>query len=124
MNNYVAMEKNVCEICGQIFDTGSILIDKRLKDLDEKKTVTGYGRCESCNELVEEYLTLVVVDESKSGASPEGNIKQENAYRTGELIRVKRTAIDKIFDIGDEEKTLPIMFIGMEVAEHLRSIAV
>jgi len=42
MKSHVGMEQKVCPVCGQAFDTGVILLDKRLRNSLERKTVTGW----------------------------------------------------------------------------------
>lgn len=43
--SYVSMEQNVCAVCGKTFDTGSILLDRRMQDSMERHTVTDWGLC-------------------------------------------------------------------------------
>ena len=43
--SHVGMEQNVCPVCGKAFDTGTILLDRRLRNSLERKTVTGWSLC-------------------------------------------------------------------------------
>lgn len=46
MKSHVAMEQRVCVVCGERYDTGSILLDKRLRErLDSPGQVVGQGVC-------------------------------------------------------------------------------
>ncbi len=42
---HVSLEQHVCLVCGTAFDTGAILLDKRLRASMERRTATGWGLC-------------------------------------------------------------------------------
>ena len=119
--SYVTMEQKLCPICGKNHDTGSILLDRRLKERFDMHTTTGYDLCKECSSLNGEYLALVVCDSKKSGISPEETtLKMENAYRTGEIIRIRRTMANQIFK-SDLSK-MNMVFIDEEVAQKLKEL--
>lgn len=41
----VSLEQRVCPVCGSPYDTGSILLDKRLRARMNEKTIAGRGPC-------------------------------------------------------------------------------
>src|SRR3546814_5168048 len=41
--SHVSLEQHVCLVCGVAFDTGAILLDKRLRASLERHTATGWG---------------------------------------------------------------------------------
>ena len=43
--SHVSLERHVCLVCGVAYDTGSILLDKRLRQSLERYTTTGWGLC-------------------------------------------------------------------------------
>jgi len=43
--SHVSLEQRVCLVCGTTFDTGAILLDKRLRQHLDRHTVTGWGLC-------------------------------------------------------------------------------
>lgn len=43
--SHVSLERRVCLVCGTHFDTGSLLLDKRLRQSLERYTTTGWGLC-------------------------------------------------------------------------------
>ncbi|WP_430522156.1 hypothetical protein [Pseudomonas aeruginosa] len=45
--SHVSLEQHVCLVCGTAFDTGAILLDKRLRASMERHTATGWGLCPS-----------------------------------------------------------------------------
>ncbi len=43
--SHVSLEQHVCLVCGKAFDTGAVLLDKRLRASMEHHTKTGWGLC-------------------------------------------------------------------------------
>lgn len=41
--SHASLEQHVCLVCGTAFDTGRILLDKRLRACMEHHTTTGWG---------------------------------------------------------------------------------
>jgi len=67
MKSHVGMEQKVCPVCGTAFDTGTILLDKRLRNSLERKTVTGWDLCPEHAKLWKKgYIALVECDPEKS----------------------------------------------------------
>jgi hypothetical protein len=120
--SHVSMEQHVCLVCGHTYDTGSILLDKQLRERFERNTVTGNGLCPEHQKLHDDgYLALVAIDESKSQLS-NNTTTPNTAYRTGDIAHVRRTVARDIFNVPvpDEE---PLMFCSPEVINHLKAIA-
>ena len=116
MKSYVSLEEKICSICGNKHDSGAILLDRRLKDSFEHKTLTGYDHCKDCQEKLDnQYVALVEVSNE-----PEGNImKNEDAYRTGVLAWVKKHVCDKVFNV---KITTPMVFVQPEVINYMQSL--
>lgn len=109
--SYVTMEQHMCAICGKTFDTGSILLDKRLRKQFEHKTVTREGLCPEHQQFHDNgYITLIGIDPDKSVMHGE-NIKSENAYRTGKLAFFKRTVAKDVLNISSETLAGPYVFV-------------
>ena len=118
--NFVSMEQRICNVCGikHSYDCG-ILIDKKLKKSMDRETLVGYGLCEEHSELQKQgYVFLVVIDPAKSVVNKDRVLKMENAYRTGELVSIKKEVADKLFDV----KIKDVMFIDEEVCEKIKSL--
>lgn len=49
--SYVSRETNVCPVCGRPFETGSILLNKRLRNTLEPTTITGMSLCPDDKDL-------------------------------------------------------------------------
>lgn len=43
--SHVSLEQHVCLVCGAAFDTGAILLDRRLRASMKHHTATGWGLC-------------------------------------------------------------------------------
>lgn len=96
--SHVTMEQHICKVCGKIFDTGSILIDRRLNAVFERFTVTGYSLCPDDQKKFDDgYVALVVV----SNMPASGNTMQpRNAKPIGVVAHVKRDVARKIFNVS------------------------
>lgn len=116
MKSHVGMEQKVCPVCGQAFDTGTILLDKRLRNTLERKTVTGWDLCPEHAKLWERgYIALVECDPEKSTFTG-GTIKPEDAYRTGRIAHIRKAAAKRIFNV---EMTSPVAFVEPGVVDML-----
>lgn len=89
--SYVSMEQKVCFVCGEKFDTESILLDARLRNRFERNTVTGYGHCPECQSKLDKgFVFLIVVDENKSP-------NEKEPWRTGDIVTIKKEVCSVMF---------------------------
>jgi hypothetical protein len=97
---HVSMEQHVCVVCSQAFDTGNIVMDRRLQPTLDRNTITGRGLCPTCTERkAEGYIALVEVDPAKSGR-PEGDtVDEETMHKTGRLAHVRKHVMTMLFDV-------------------------
>ena len=94
--SHVSLERHVCLVCGVAYDTGSILLDKRLRQSLERYTTTGWGLCAEHQKLFDEgFVALVECDPERSA----DRLKPEQAYRTGHLAHLKRQVFTEIFNV-------------------------
>ena len=98
--SYVSLECQVCVVCGVAYDTGTLLLDKRLRATLEHHTTTGWGLCTEHQRLFDEgFVALIECDPQRSGSLSEtGRLKPEQAYRTGQLAHLKRDVFATVFD--------------------------
>lgn len=116
--SYVSMEQKQCLVCGTVYDSGSILLDRRLRQSMERNTITGTGLCPEHQELYDKgYIALVEATSPSHGA----NIKPEDAIRTGVICHLNREAADNIFNI-ELPKTIPMVFVEPGVIEKLQAM--
>lgn len=86
--SHVALEQHVCPICTKHFDTGNVLLDRRLRKVFEHKATTGWGLCAECKKLFDDgYLALVEIDRSKSNG-----MKPDEVHRLGRIVHVRKSA--------------------------------
>ena len=119
MKSHVGMEQKVCPVCGRAFDTGAILLDKRLRNTLERKTVTGWDLCPKHAKLwARGYIALVECDPEKSKFTG-GAIKPEDAYRTGRVVHIRKKAAQQIFNV---EMNFPVAFVEPGVVDMLEKM--
>lgn len=120
--SYVTLEQRQCVVCGTTYDTGSLLLDKRLRDCFDHYTVTGTGLCPEHDKLFKDgYLALVGCDEKKTKVAGGKVMKPEDAYRTGTIVHIRKTVAREIFNIEIPDK-LPMMFCDEEVVAKLQAM--
>ena len=99
--SHVSLEQHACLVCGTAYDTGSILLDKRLRASLERHTTTGWGLCAEHQRLFSNgFVALVECDPQRSGNSLGADrLKPEQAYRTGRLAHLKRNVFANVFNV-------------------------
>jgi hypothetical protein len=107
--SYVTLEQNVCVVCAVLFDTGAVLLNKRLRPVFEHTTITDWGLCPKCTELhAQGYVALV---EAKAPANGAETINPVDVIRTGRVAFIRRSAWEKIFDIPPPANNAPCTFV-------------
>ena len=121
--SYVSLEQHVCLVCGVAFDTGNLLLDRRLRASMERHTTTGWGLCAEHQRLFDQgYVALIECDPQRSGLPAAGDtLKPEQAYRTGRLAHVRREAFAKLFNMQVREGQACV-FVDPEVIDWLHRI--
>lgn len=107
--SYVSMEQHVCYVCGKTYDTGSILLDRRLRASMKRNTVTGYGICEEHKAKIDEGYVILIECADQYGSN-----------RTGQLAYVKQDRFKDIFNSEPPEKH--IAFAEQGVIEKLKGL--
>lgn len=93
MKSYVSIEQAVCPVCGTVHDTGSILMDRRLKESMEHTTVTHWAMCPEHQKLKDEgYIALV-------GCNNQDQPTLETADRTGHIAHIRSSVWEKVFNV-------------------------
>ncbi|MBJ9756365.1 ATPase [Burkholderia cepacia] len=120
--SHVSLEQHVCLVCGKAFDTGTILLDKRLRASMEHHTATGWGLCPEHQKLSDDgFVALVECDPQRSGSQAGGRIKPEQAYRTGRLAHLRRTVFAQMFNVAIEDKQACVL-VEPGVIDQLQSM--
>lgn len=108
--SHVSMEQKVCPCCDKVFDSGSILLDTRLKDSLDRNTVTGFKLCDECHK--EGYVLLVEIN----NVDESGTIKASDANRTGRSIYVINDIYLQMFK---QSELRPMVYIGKEIFDDI-----
>lgn len=121
--SHVSLEQHVCQVCGTAFDTGSILLDRRLRASMDHHTTTGWGLCVEHQKLSDDgFVALVECDPQRSGCpSSNSRLKPDRAYRTGRLAHLKRDVFAKVFNVSITD-CQPCVFVEPGVIERLESM--
>ncbi|ODU42428.1 MAG: ATPase [Thiobacillus sp. SCN 63-374] len=121
--SHVSLEQHVCLVCGTRFDTGAVLLDRRLRASMERHTATGWGLCPEHQKLSDDgFVALVECDPQHSGSpAGGGRVKPEQAYRTGRLAHLKREAFAQVFDVPIAADQ-PCVFVEPGVIEQLQTM--
>jgi hypothetical protein len=122
--SHVSLEQHVCLVCGIRFDTGGILLDKRLRARLQRHTVTGWGLCAEHQKLSDEgFVALVECDPQRSGLKADyRRMQPEAAWRTGRLAHLQRDAFAKVFNVPIAAGQ-PCVFVEPGVIEQLQAMA-
>ncbi len=114
------MEAKLCEVCCNQYETGAILLDRRLRNTLERINVTGQGgMCKKCDKLHRDgYVAIVGVKNNPEIYT--GHLKQEDADRTGSIAHLRKEAFLNIFNVEIPLKGM--VFCDEEVIEKLQSM--
>lgn len=103
--SHVGMETNQCVVCGKEYETGAILLDKRLRASLERRVCTGLGVCDKCKKPGYTFLFEQVGAQLKRAVW----IRNEAFEQMGEktplngLARVTTEAMDHLLSLGPQE---------------------
>jgi hypothetical protein len=87
--SHVSLEQHECVVCGTRYDTGALLLNKRLAQTLDKHTVTGLGLCPSHQKLADDGFVALVEAEQRDGKT----------YRLGRLAHVRAAVWPNLFNI-------------------------
>ena len=121
--SHVSLEKHQCIVCGKLFDTGALLLDRRLKPSMEICTITDYGLCpEDQSKFDEGFVALIECDREKSQLSTDSQTaKPDDVCRTGLVAHLKRDVFVNVFNVSISDST-PLVFVDQGVIEQLQSM--
>lgn len=113
--SHVAMEQACCPVCGNVFDTGNILLDTQLRQTLRQKEVTGFRMCPEHQKLRDDGFTaLVAIDESKS----EHPLTPASVWRTGAVAHLRNEAWPNVFNVPVPSQGM--CFVPNEVIDMLQ----
>lgn len=95
--SFTTLNQHVCRVTGKTFDTGEILLDRRMRDKFEMHTVTGWGFSpEVIEKFEQDYIALVEIDFEKSSKDEHGQVTPEGAHRLGRIVYIRREVLLQI----------------------------
>lgn len=117
MKSYVSMENRICPVCCVQHSHGcSVIFNKKLKDILDPVTTTGWGMCEEHAALeAQGFVALVGIS---NGSNEPVNL--EDAKRTGRVAHFKRESWDMVFDSPAPKE--PLVFTADEVIQSLEEL--
>lgn len=118
--NSVAMGKHICPVCGQLHDSGEVLIHRRLGNIEPSQTITGESLCGEHQRLFDDgFIALVEVsNEPRAGQS---RMARGVASRTGRLCHLKRDKWSCIVNAPAPDG--PMCFVKVGFIDRLREVA-
>ncbi len=121
--SHVSLEQHVCTVCGSLYETGTVLIHRRLAQVLDHHTVTAYGLCPEDQKLFDDgYVALVECDPTKSGLAPSDiQLKLSDAFRTGSILHVAREACARLFNLPISPD-LPFVYVEPGVIDKLNAL--
>lgn len=115
--SHVALAQACCPVCGNVFDTGELLLDTRFRATLRHKEVTGFRMCPEHQKLKDDGFTaLVAVDEAKS----QKPLTPASAWRTGAVAHLRNEAWPNVFNVPLPPQGMA--FVPPEVIEMLQGM--
>lgn len=123
----VGLTHHNCIICLAKCDEEIILpkkLDKKTNEQIRKlhNQSVGFSKCDNCKESeskMPDGVWLIGVDESKSPPSDNNRIKPSEAYRTGQIIRLRKSVMSDLFE---QYKGEPILFTDDQTIEAITKL--
>ena len=89
--SHVSIGQAVCPVCGSIFDTNTILLDRKLHASMESHTVTHYELCPDHAKLDKDgYVALCAITHAPVKGEAKLTVGTE---RTGAIAHIRRTTL-------------------------------
>lgn len=106
----VSMEQHQCFVCGCHYDTGNILMAKRLSTKLKDRTITGVGLCPEHQKMKDDgYIALIEATDS------------QGTQRTGNVAHIRESVWEQVFDVPVPPQK--ICFVEVGVVDLLKSKA-
>ena len=121
--SYATVETKQCPVCGELHDSGAVLLDTKLRERFERETCTGFALCPTHQNIINDgYIVLVGADEP----ARKGKVKLEQANLTGEAVFVRKEVAEQMFDLPEHMELESIMLADpavIKILMHMQSTA-
>ncbi len=105
--SFVTMAQKQCAVCGTMYDTGELLLDKRMRNRFDNYTCIGYGLCPEHQSMADDgYIAVVAVSEDRK-------------TMLGAVAHIRRSAWDKVFN--SEAPSGPVAHCDMSTIEAIKA---
>lgn len=112
MKSHVSLEQAQCPVCGAVFSTGSLLLDKHLQSSMEMHTVTHFDLCPEHKALWDDgFVAFIEVE-------PDSPRSITEARRTGLLMHMHKSVAEQVFSATFPH---PIAFIERGIIDQLKA---
>lgn len=112
MKSHVSLDQAQCPVCGAVFSTGAILLDKHLNQSLEMHTVTHFDLCPEHKALWDDGFVAFIEVEPDSPRSIAKSI------RTGLLMHMHKSVAEQVFSATFPH---PIAFIERGIIDQLKA---
>ena len=112
MKSHVSLEQAQCPVCGAVFSTGAILLDKHLSQSLEMHTVTHFQLCPEHQTLWDDGFVAFIEIE------PDSPRTLTESLRTGRIMHMHQSIATQVFE-GTFEK--PICFVEKGLIDLIES---
>jgi hypothetical protein len=95
--SFTTIQQELCKVTEKPYDTGALLLDKRMRDKFDMHTVTGWRYSPEVIEKFEDgFVALVEIDFNKSEKDSNGQVTPSSAYRLGRIVYIKKHVLEEI----------------------------
>lgn len=109
VKSFVSMEQHQCPVCLKCFDTGNILMDKKVRPKFDQRTVTDFEMCDEHKKMRDDgFIALIELTRAP--------VTGENALtvpRTGNLAHFKTTAWPSVFNVPPPKGGVAVIEVGV-----------
>lgn len=122
--SFVTLASRQCAICGEVYETGELLIDKHFKEVFDKHTVVGWGMCPECHKYVDDgFVAFVELKDNpklREDCKISGN--DNRIEPTGRTAWIKKTILPHLLGKEEAENVPEMAFVSEEIMDKLESM--
>ena len=117
--SYVSIERGVCVVCGQSFESGALILEKHL-GMDS--CVVGWELCPSDAQMHRlGFVAVVECDLEPTMKTSGATISPNDVHRTGGVLHLTRASFADIFKT-EARPTLPCAYVPQGTLQKLQSL--
>lgn len=119
--SHVSLAQKVCIVCLETYDTGEVLLHRRLAKVLNPTTTTGYGICPIHQQLHDEGYVALIGGTPTMSTDAGKPVNNEDVIRSGHIAHIKR---DVAVELGFPEELIkmPAIFVDQAVIQWLEQL--